>query len=523
MASTATEIFPGLMSELAAAPEIGNWSVATLVLLVLVTSLRVACKKWFWNIWLGRLLWALSLVILPLSCFALIHIAGVHLGLSEAPEHLLRIQRAGDTMLAIVIAILIVEGLDLLVWRGMARRKFGQSAPRILVGFTSFLVYLATGYIIAAQIFNVPVTGALVSSGILLGVIGLSMQNTIADIFSGISISIERPFRIGDWIVIEDDRLGQVIEIDWRATRLMSFSNTVFVVPHSKMANSTIENRSTYDTPYGHYFYVSMPPEAPPGLVRRVLLEAVLSSPFVRSEPPPVVYLSSAKDRPYKYLVYVYFDTYPASWRGNADVQARIHDYLRRAGLAVSGDSQDLRLQRAPSGATEEPPVSRLLQEVPLFQSLSEEELELLAENVTTTRYRPADIIIREGESGDSLLVIINGLVDVIRKHPGSRAGNVSRLGLGQCVGEMSLLTGKARSATVQAVTDCEIVEIPKESVNLLVERRSELVGELAGIMSERRGADELINHPVDDQKSPLSLQEIADRFGKRIRWFFMH
>ena len=523
MATTSSDSFPGLMAELAAASEVGGWSVVSLILLVLITLLRLGCKVWFWNIWLARLLWAMFLVILPLSIFALIHIAGVNLDLASSPDHLPRIQRAGDTMLAIVIAVLIVEGLDLLIWRGLARRKFGHAVPSILVGFTSFLVYLATGYIIAAQIFDVPVTGALVSSGILIGVIGLSMQNTIADIFSGISISVERPFRIGDWIVTEDDRLGQVIEIDWRATRLMSFNNTVFVVPHSKMANSLIENRSTPDTPYGHYFYVSMPPEAAPGLVRRVLLEAVLSSPFVLSEPPPVVYLSNARQRPYQYLVYVYFETYPSSWRGNADVQGRIHDYLRRAGLAVSGESQDLRLQRIPPGAVDEPPVSRILEEVPLFQSLNEQELELLAENVTTTRYRPTDIIMREGESGDSLLVIINGLVDVVRPRPGSRAGKVSRLGLGQCIGEMSLLTGRARSATVQAVTDCEVVEIPKESVNQLFEQRTELVDELARIMSERRSADELISPPATYGREPLSLQEIAERFGKRIRWFFMH
>ena len=155
---------------------------------------------------------------------------------------------------------------------------------------------------------------------------------------------------------------------------------------------------------------------------------------------------------------------------------------------------------------------------MPLFQSLNEKELELLAENVTTTRYRPTDIIMREGESGDSLLVIINGLVDVVRPRPGSRAGKVSRLGLGQCIGEMSLLTGRARSAT-----DCEVVEIPKESVNQLFEQRTELVDELARIMSERRSADELISPPSTNGREPLSLQEIAERFGKRIRWFFMH
>jgi len=397
----------------------------------------------------------------------------------------------------------------------------GQATPRILTGVSAFIVYLTTAYIIAAVIFDIPVTGALVSSGIVLGVIGLSLQNTISDILSGIFISLERSFRIGDWIVTEDNRLGKVIEIDWRATRLLSYNRTMFVVPNSKIANSIIENRAEPTSLYGHYFFVHMEPEAPAGLVRRVLLEAVLSSPYVQSDPPPIVYLTKANKRPYQYLVYVYFENFEASWRGNGDVQSRINDYLKRAGLSVAGESWDVRHRAVEEPVTREPSIQQLLAEVHLFQTLTSEELEQLSQRVVSTCYRPGDIIIREGDTGDSLLVIITGLVEVThRKSPRSDI-SIGRLGIGQCIGEMSLLTGRPRSATVQVITDCEIVDIPKESMNELLEERLDLVDELSRTMSERPAAQELVTDRNPYQISRMSLQDIAERFGKRIRSFF--
>ncbi len=107
------------------------------------------------------------------------------------------------------------------------------------------------------------------------------------------------------------------------------------------------------------------------------------------------------------------------------------------------------------------------------------------------------------------------------RSNPRGKQVSVNRLGMGQCVGEMSLLTGRPRSATVQAVTDSEVVEIPKDSMNALFEKRTDLIDELARTMSERRAAEELVTDRDAEQVNSMSLQDIADRFGRTIRGFF--
>lgn len=521
MDSQDTTNWTSLARQVAQADEISSWATVVLLLLAGVIALRFTFRAWGQELWPRRLYWVAYLILLPSSIFAAIQVIGVTFRVTTNANLLNWLERGGDAFLAIAIAILVVEGLDLIVWKGIARRKFGQAIPGILVGVSAFIVYFAAAYVIAAVIFDVPVTGALVSSGIVLGVIGLSLQSTIGDIFSGVFISLERPFRIGDWIKTEDGRLGQVIEIDWRATRLLSRNNTVYVVPNSKIANSIIENLGESDLPYGHYFYVQMAPEAPVELVRRVLLEAVLSSPYVLSDPPPNVYLARANQNPHEYLVYIYFKQFTDSWRGNGDAQSRIHDYLERAGLTVSGKSTEIRYRPMHELPTEEPPMQQLLRELHLFRSMSRDELIQLSGDVRTTRYRPGDIIIREGETGESLLVITTGLVLVKRDKPFGRQIAVTRLGIGQCIGEMSLLTGSPRSATVEAVTDCELVEIPKDSISVLFEERPELVDELAHIMTERRAAAELVTDSNPEQVKRLSLQDIAERFGRRIRKSF--
>lgn len=501
--------------------EISAWAVIALVILAITMLLRILLGELRNTAWLRRFFWGLHLVLWPLSIFALVHILGVIFDVTANSRFGLWLERAGDASLAVVVAMLLVEGLDILVWQGITQRKIGQPTPRILIGATAFLVYLSTAYVIAAVIFDIPVTGALVSSGILLGIIGLSLQDTIRDVFSGLFLSLERPFRIGDWIVTEDGRLGQVMQIDWRATRLLSFNKTVYVVPNSKIANSIIENRAEPSELYGHHFRVLMSPEAPVGLVTRVLLEAVLSSPYVLPDPPPSVRLVNAQRRPYEYQVFIHFENYEASWRGNADVQERIHDYLKRVGLSVASETREIRHGRLGQLPTEEPTIQQLLSEIHLFRTLSEEELELLSQHVRTRRYRSEAIIMREGEAGDSLLVITTGLVDVSRELPQRGEVSVGRLGIGQCIGEMSLLTGHPRSATVQALTDCEIVEIPKQGMNLLFDRRPDLVDELAQIMSARHAAGEEESERETGPGERGSLQDIAEHLGRRIRSFF--
>ena len=133
--------WPDLFQQVANAGHINGWATATLIALAAITALRFMVKTWRWDLWPQRIFWLVYLFLLPLSLFAAVHVIGVLFDAPGNPGLLSWLERGGDACLAIVLARLIVEGLDLLIWKGYARKKFGHATPSILIGVSAFLVY----------------------------------------------------------------------------------------------------------------------------------------------------------------------------------------------------------------------------------------------------------------------------------------------------------------------------------------------------------------------------------------------
>ena len=178
--------WPNLPPQVTGSDEIGTWAIVLLAALVALAVLRLLVKAWRWDMPQRRLAWGATLLVLPAAIYAGVHVLGVLFDAASHAEFNLWLERAGDSAVIVVLAILVVEGIDLFVWKGLFRNRFGETTPGVLVGVPAFLIYLSAAYLIAAAVFDIPITGAVISSGILLGVIGLSLQGTISDIFSGL-------------------------------------------------------------------------------------------------------------------------------------------------------------------------------------------------------------------------------------------------------------------------------------------------------------------------------------------------
>jgi small-conductance mechanosensitive channel len=182
-----------------------------------------------------RLFWLVELAVLPLVVtFA----AAVPIALFDLAEPNIwhgRVEEVKGVLQALVFAYLANRALTLFVWQG-ALRRYADTLPGIVRNLCAFFIYLVAVYAILAYVFEQPVTGLLVSSGIALGVLGLAFQSTLTDIITGIAMTIERPFGVGDWVEFEAGICGKVESIDWRATRLRTISNTTHVIPNNKIA-----------------------------------------------------------------------------------------------------------------------------------------------------------------------------------------------------------------------------------------------------------------------------------------------
>ena len=210
--------------------------------------------------------WIIDLVLFPLTAVIAAELASrtaIGMGLAEtgAPLNVL-----GVGLLHVVGVWLVARGLELVVWRGLFAERTGRSAPALLKGLTYALLIVAALALFLWWI-DYPVTGFLVSTGVVAGIVGLALQNTLSDLFSGIALSIERPFHMGDWIELDNGTVGQVVDMTWRSTRLKTFNNTIVAVPNSVLAAQPVTNLDEPTPPYSAWYFIKLSPEIEPRLV----------------------------------------------------------------------------------------------------------------------------------------------------------------------------------------------------------------------------------------------------------------
>ncbi|HET8726964.1 MAG TPA: mechanosensitive ion channel domain-containing protein, partial [Alphaproteobacteria bacterium] len=199
--------------------------------------------------------------------------------------------RAGRLVLGTIgclaLAVLVSRLTRHVVTWAMARR--GRQSPRLLHEMIAVLLFVAALVAIFALVFDRSLAGALATSGVLVAVLGFALRNTIADVVSGIALSIESPFRIGDWIETEAGVAGRVIEITWRATRVETRDQVHVVLPNSRIAAGRVTN---YSAPRRHYRVqqtVVLDAGTPVFRAKQALLDGILAARKIRKSPAPDV------------------------------------------------------------------------------------------------------------------------------------------------------------------------------------------------------------------------------------------
>ena len=377
-----------------------------------------------------------------------------------------------------------------------AAQRRGTRSPRLLAEIITAALFVAAAVASIALVFNRPITGLVATSGVLVAIIGFALRNIIADIFSGIALNMEMPYHIGDWVQTEDGIVGRVTEINWRATRLVTREQTLVVVPNGRIASGRLVNFSAPDPIYRAQVPVTLEYDLPVERARRLLLTAVKGVPLVLAKPAPDVRIESYGDRGLRYLVRYWVADYSSDVECRDTVAAAIHHHLRLAGIGIPHGRQDITVMRARDAQRPRFDRTAVLGRVPLLDPLAERDLARLAESGKIVRLPAGAELVREGEPGASLFVLVEGLLRVCR---GPENTLLDTLRPGDVVGERSLLTGAPRSATVSAVTDVTLFEIASEHLRPILQRTPELAEGLGIVLAERERHN----------------KEMIERFGK--------
>src|SRR5215469_14670028 len=220
---------------------------------------------------------------------------------------------------------------------------------KLLQDLMAGLIYLAAIFAIVAYVFDLKVQGLLATSGVAAIILGLALQSTLSDVFSGIVLSFSRPYRPGDWISIEGGTDGRVIEMNWRATHVLTARRDLAIVPNSTIAKSKIVNVSSPSGLHGVTITVQVDAKASPATATEILEHATLNCRLIVATPAPSVTIKLINATFTEFEITFFVEDLTSSTRAQNQLFDLIFRHLAAAGIDLAaGQSQ-------PAGAAGDP------------------------------------------------------------------------------------------------------------------------------------------------------------------------
>lgn len=396
------------------------------------------------------------------------------------------------------LALLVLAPLLVLVVRfaGLAlqtafRSHQGYAAPVLLESVMAVVLYGFGVSFIAHRWFAVELTPFLATSAVLGAVVGLALQDTLGNLFAGIALHTEEPFRVGDWVKMGEAE-GRVLQVSWRAVRLLTWYGDTVTVPNNEAARHSVRNFSAPAEPHSRTLVIGASYHTPPNKVLSILQQLVDQVELMVKQPAPALRVFGYSDQSIQYEIRYYVARYEDYRRVEGEIYRLIWYHFRRHGIEIPFPVRNVYLhQPAAREIPEEAPAARLertLRGIDVFRPLSDDELRAAIASFRQLHYATGERIIGEGEPGDSFFVVDRGEVEVSKKLAGkSRA--LARLMEGQFFGEMALLTGEARSATVVAASDVDVFRLDKAGFEKILAANPSIAVEISAILAERRDA----------------------------------
>lgn len=351
----------------------------------------------------------------------------------------------------------------------------GGHGGRLLQDVLGALIFVAAVIAAAAYVMQLPVKGLLATSGVMAIVIGLALQSTLADVFSGIVLNTTRPYQIGDAISI-DGTEGKVLDIDWRATRLLTGNGSLAVVPNSVVAKAKLLNFSRPADVHGVSVSVVVPAKVRPKRVFDALEKALQGTSALLTTPAPKVTVKASTLESVEYEA----SAFVATMDRKIEVRNQLFDLAHRH-LEASGVMWNVDLALPPRSRQRE-----LLDDVRVFRALTSEERDALSQRMTAVEYLADQVILEVGEHSDYVLVIGSGVVSASVRD-GERLIEAGRMGPGEVLGVEGLIDEEESLAEFRTLTGCLLYRIDKEQVRSCLAQRDEVQTALTKLQRFRR------------------------------------
>lgn len=438
------------------------------------------------------------------------------------PSEVIGIHR--DLLAAAILlgAFFVMALLRRYLWESYFRQKRNVEIPKVLRDLTAIVIFLCAALVVLKTIYQYPIAGLLAGSGVAAAILAFAMQDLIGSILSGIAIEIGKPFKPGDWLIFETHH-AEVIEVNWRSTRLRTTDDVYLDVPNKQMVGQTIINLSHPTKLHAMRFLVGVDYGAPPNRVKEVIQHATANSVGVLSRPAPKVFLKEFADSAITYEVKFWMDDHALLNDIMDAIKSNIWYALQRQKIKIPFPIRTLQIERHPGKTPGLPEHARnALRKHSILQCMDEGQTDRLFAAANLCRFGRDEKMVEQGAVGDSMFILVNGSAGVNVRHNGEPPMQVATLHGGDYFGEMSLLTGEPRTATVVAQTDCEVLEIQKPVFAEILQNNPDLLQRLSELLAQRRLETEGVLATSAERNSGLTTkEEYAAGFLTKLCSFF--
>ena len=413
------------------------------------------------------------------------------LGLSQDSTPLRLIQTA-LWLFTIHGSLTVINGL---LFDGAKSGTWQANVPRLFRDLSRVFLILCGVAIVLSVVWGTDLGGLFAALGVGSIVIGLALQDTLGNLFSGIALLFERPFNEGDWIEVDSIK-GKVIEINWRSVHILTRELEMLIIPNAVLAGATIRNYRRPQKLHIEPVDIGFSYSDPPNKVKKVMKETALATKGVLNKPEPVIQTISYDDSSIGYRVRLYLADYDKVPQIRDEFVTRIWYAAERNGLNIPFPIRTL-YHNPPTKTNKSEVIANYIEyfrSFPSFANVNPDLIQDLAQSATTRYFGKGEQAIAQGQRTEGFAIVINGHASVSLEQENSfKELEVAQLGSGDFFGESALSGKNISPVTVTALSDLEIMILPIEDVQNALEQSTRLRQEMGAVIESRRRAIALL------------------------------
>ncbi|MDC0219291.1 mechanosensitive ion channel family protein [Verrucomicrobia bacterium] len=417
------------------------------------------------------------------------------------------------------LGFLVNRLITVFFWDGFIGGISERRVPRLPKDVTAILIFSVVALAIASTVFDKDTTKIIAASGAVSVVVGLALRTVILDLFMGLAIHVDRPFKLGDWIMVHQNRVethivAEVIEVNWRTTRLRTTKNNMVVVPNSRLGETIVTN---YMEPKPHFrldldFTIDF--EVPSERAIRVLkagIRAATEHRGILDKPEPEVRMKESTLEGMLYEVrYFILPKHISPNDSKHVVNQTVLEHLIHSGIMPAHSKEEVflsRRERRTLDSSLEEDLHQLLTRSQLFRELSAGEFKGLFQEMRKRTLEEGEVVYQQQEEGDSMFVCLEGLLSSSVNLEGGKGVKVQTIRAGQYFGEKAVLGDSSRNTTITTDTEVLLYEISREAFESVLTQHKGLRDQLQASVDK---TGEAVNKKVKQVIEEMAAQPVA-------------